>query len=333
LRLKPSAEFEKDGMIWWGVEPYGSPILSSWFNRDLFPAGRVVVETGGHIEERLVAAHHHRCTIPQLALHLDRKVNEEGFKFDLQEHLWALAALSGEHLLQSAVGPFDRLLGADLFLVPSEPAATIGVHNELLTGYRLDNLASAYPVLHAFQQAQPTRNRLLLGLLWDHEEIGSHTPQGADSPFAQQLMTRLVMPWKLTHEQEICLRLKSLCLSVDVAHAFHTGHAKKFDCHHHCLLGGGVVLKTQAGQRYLSDATTQATLNRLAQQHNIPLQWFAPRNNIPSGSTIGPIHGAATGMPTIDLGVPILSMHSIREVASWTDQEIICRLLSAFLLD
>jgi aspartyl aminopeptidase len=230
----------------------------------------------------------------------------------------------------SLLGPSDRLLGADLFLVPAELPSRIGPNQEMVASYRLDNLASAYPVLQALCEAKPQRDRILMGLLWDHEEIGSHTAQGAASPFAQQLLTRCVMPWGLSAEQQICLGLRSLCLSVDVAHGYHPAHAKKFDPRHRPLLGAGIVFKTQAGQRYLSDATTQAALVQLAHHHQIPIQWYAPSNTVGAGSTIGPIHGTATGMPTVDIGPAILSMHSIREVAALKDLEYLSTLLISF---
>lgn len=307
LKLKPHAEYEKEGFLMLGVEVYGGPLLNSWLNRDLGLAGQIFTEEGN---AEIVMTDSHPVTIPQLAIHLDREVNTEGVKLNKQEHLNAIAGLAGGRpFLERVFG--KKVLAHDLFLYPLEKTRLLG---ELLASYRIDNLSSVYACLTAFTEEPASPHTLKALMVWDHEEIGSETDRGAASPFALHTLERIL-------GRETLLRIlpASLTLSCDSAHGVHPNYSDRHEVRHRPQLGKGPVLKWNSQRRYATDARTAGILARLAAVHNIPLQQFVVRSDIPCGSTIGPIHSAATGMPTVDLGLPQLSMHSARELCALQD--------------
>jgi aspartyl aminopeptidase len=340
FKLKPNAEFRKENMIMLGLEMYGAPLLSSWLNRDLGIAGRIItINSEGTIEETLVRFDEHPVVIPQLAIHLDRQVNETGLLLNKQEHLAALAALSDgmdpkasylETLIKEKIGD-ARQLGKDLYLFPIEPPAYVGSNKQMIAAYRIDNLCSVHASITALTHSlEPNPTDLKMAILWDNEEIGSETAQGAGSPFATHVLERIALAHGLSREEFFCLLRRSLCLSVDLAHGMHPNYPERHEPRHPILLNRGVVLKSNAQSRYASDARSSAAVVNLCQQHHIPLQNFVTRGDIPCGSTIGPIHASKTGMPTVDIGCPQLSMHSCRELVACQDHVDMCRLLKAF---
>jgi len=341
FKLKPRSEIRKSEMILLGTEIYGSPLLSSWLNRDLGIAGRVIyTNPQGKIVETLVQLDQHPVIIPQLAIHLDREVNEKGLLLNKQDHFNALAALSSqetsrepylETMLRQHID-FRELLGADLFLYPLEKARFLGYQNQMISSYRLDNLASLHAVLSALEKSlAPHQTELKMMICWDNEEIGSQTMHGAGSPFLTEILERVLSSYGQSREDLFRLMRRSLCISIDVAHALNPNYVEKHDPQHQIILGKGVVIKTNAQHRYASDAKTIAPLQALAKHKNIPLQYFASRNDIPCGTTIGPIHAALSGMPTVDIGCGILSMHSCRELISCQDQLSLIQLISGLL--
>lgn len=341
FKLKPRVEIRKAEMILLGTEIYGSPLLSSWLNRDLGIAGRVIyADPQGKIQQTLVQLDQYPVIIPQLAIHLDREVNEKGLLLNKQEHFNALAALStketsGEPYLDALLREkieFKDLLGADLFLYPLDHARTMGYQKQMISSYRLDNLASLHAALSAFETSKrPHQTDLKMMICWDNEEIGSQTSHGAGSPFLMEILERILISYGQTREDLFRLIRRSLCLSIDVAHALHPNYIEKHDAQHQLILGKGVVIKTNAQHRYASDAATIAPLQALAKSNHIPLQYFASRNDIPCGTTIGPIHATLSGMPTVDIGCGILSMHSCRELISSQDHLSMIQLISAIL--
>lgn len=338
FKLKPKAEFRKENMVMLGLELYGSPLITSWLNRDLGIAGRIITQdVQGRVQESLVRIDDHPLVIPQLAIHLDRQVNDNGLLLNKQEHLAALAAISDrpgpylDHLLQEKVA-YQQLLGSDLFLFPLEKAALLGFQKQLIASYRIDNLCSVHAslvaLLHA-KKAAPTELKMLV--IWDNEEIGSESAQGAGSPFLQHLLERIALASNCSREEFFCLVRRSLCLSVDLAHALHPNYPERHEPRHQILMQRGIAIKSNAQHRYASDGRSIAAVTEICQKHKIPYQFFVTRGDIPCGSTIGPIHAANTGMPTVDIGTPQLSMHSCRELVACHDHLDMCRLLSAFL--
>jgi aspartyl aminopeptidase len=298
----------------------------------------ILLDKNEKVIERLVHFKNHSLIIPQLAIHLDRGVNENGLLLNKQEQLSALAAIDFSKEFPSLIdsllkeqGDYKLLLGSDLFLVPLEKAELLGFKNELIAAYRLDNLESVYAALTGvLQSADDAPGLLKMAVFWDNEEIGSETAQGAGSPFFPQTLERITLSLNMDRESYFRLLSQSLCISIDMAHALHPNHNDKHDPRHAPLLGNGIVLKCNAQQRYASDARSIRPIVEICHAHQLPLQKFVTRSDIPCGTTIGPIHASLTGIPTVDIGCPQLSMHSIREIAAIEDHLTMIKFVTAF---
>jgi aspartyl aminopeptidase len=341
LKLKPQPSFFQENMSLLGVEVYGTPLLTSWLNRDLGLAGRIVVTSKNHkIEEKLVFLDDIALFIPQLAHHLDRETHEKGFVLNKQDNLCPILGLteeatnalhSLEHLLRRRLC-FDALLSFELFLVPLEPARFMGLNNEMIASYRIDNLASAHACASAMGYLkEPTLDALQMAVFWNNEEIGSHTREGAASPFLLDTLQRIQYGLNMDPEEMLLLKNHTFCVSVDMAHALNPNYPHKHDPQHKPLLGKGIVIKHNANQKYASNALSTATIIKACKALNLPQQSFVCRSDIPCGSTVGPIIEETTGINTVDIGLAQLSMHSIREVMGCQDLVDLCRLLT-FLL-
>ncbi len=226
---------------------------------------------------------------------------------------------------------FETLLAFDLFLVPLEPASILGFESEIIASHRLDNLTSAYAALYALLETGPRADCLQAAFFWDHEEIGSVSCVGADSRFADEVLERISLFFKMDREDFFRMKSRSICLSGDLTHGFHPSFADKFDPQNAPLLGHGVVLKFNANQKYATSSMTAAIVADLARRQNIPLQKFASRSDIPSGSTVGSIMAAQLGIPTVDLGIASWAMHSARETIAAQDELSLCTLFKAAL--
>lgn len=340
FKLKPNADFIKENMLMLGLEIYGAPMLNSWLNRDLGIAGRVMIkDKKGKLHEELVRLDKTPVTIPQLAIHLDRTVNETGVILNKQEHLAALASIGIEKKTKTSflertlkeVISFDELISFDLFLFPLEPARLFGEKQQLLASYRIDSLASVHAALNGILEAKPAEHTIKMVAFWDNEEIGSNTAQGAGSPFLPHVIERIALSQEVSREDYFRLINRSLCISVDLTHALHPNYSDKHEPRHPVLLNKGIAIKTNAQYRYATDARSAAAIIELCHKHKIPFQKFASRGDISSGTTIGPIHANLTGMATIDIGCGQLSMHACREIMGMVDHLDMCRLLAAFL--
>jgi aspartyl aminopeptidase len=341
FKLKPKPAIRRHQSILLGVEVYGSPLITSWLNRDLGIAGRVAyMDKHGHQKEALVRLDKYPVVIPQLAIHLDREVNEKGLLLNKQEHLNVLASLendfsSSESYLETVLRDeidFKQILNFDLFLFPLSQASLIGFHNQLLASYRIDSLASVHAAVNALLHSdKPHEDKIKMIVFWDHEEIGSQSIQGAGSPFFSQTLERLSLALNMPREDYLRLLTQSHCVSVDLAHALHPNFGEKHDSQHQPFLGNGVVLKTNAQMRYATDAISSTPVCLAAGKLHMPLQYFVSRNDIPCGTTIGPIQASNTGIPTVDIGCGQLSMHSARELMSCKDHQAMTKLLTEIL--
>ncbi|MGH2639512.1 MAG: M18 family aminopeptidase [Rhabdochlamydiaceae bacterium] len=336
LKLKPNPDVQSGTFHQLLTEIYGGPLLSSWMNRDLGLAGRLIVENAqGKIEEKLVFLDEAPLIIPQIAIHLDREVNDKGLLIDKHEQLRPILSLNGaekpqlEPLLREYVN-FKHLLSFDLFLVPLEPPRFLGVKDEMLASYRLDNLASSHACVTACASTK-INSTLQMMLLWDAEEIGSRSAEGAASTFAADVLKRIQHFYGMNEEQWQCFKASSLCISVDVSHAYNPNYAKKYDPNHQSILGKGIVIKYNSDKKYVTDAKTAAVVISACKQLKLPYQSYASRSDMPSGSTIGPIFASQMGIPTVDIGIPLLSMHSIREILAIQDHLEMCELLTHLL--
>jgi aspartyl aminopeptidase len=333
LRIKPEPTTASCGYPQLAVEPYGGVLWHTWLDRDLSIAGRLVLQDGSATRTRLVNLQCPVARIPSLAIHLNRTVNTEGLHIDPQAHLqplWAIPS-AGKPSLRKVLAeasnvPPDAILGWDLCLYDVQPAARGGTDGELLCAARLDNLASCHAATTALLSSQEPAPHGRGIILYDHEEVGSRSARGAASPFLRSTLERIVGPDALPRTMP-----RSFLLSADMAHAVHPNYADRHDPDHRPVLGGGPVVKIHVSQAYATDGEGWARFEHLCRQAEVPCQRFVSRNDLPCGSTIGPITAAELGIPTADVGNPMLSMHSCRETAAASDVPRMIKVLERFL--
>ena len=329
--LKPHPDFTAAGWSQAGVEVYGGPLINSWLDRDLGFAGRVVTRSG---EERLV------CTqavarIPQLAIHLDREANS-GLTLDRQRHTQPILAVSApdtsvmELLAAASDAAADDIAGTDVRLYDTQPASRIGAREEFLASPRLDNLSSTFAGLVALIETEPAPGTISVFASFDHEELGSETRSGAAGPFLADVLGRLRAGLGATPDEAARALAASWCLSADAGHSVHPNYQEKHDPNVRPLAGKGPMLKINANQRYASDAHGAALWQRACEAAGVQTQEFVSNNTVPCGSTIGPITATRIGIRTVDVGVPLLSMHSARELAHVDDLHGLARAIGAF---
>ncbi len=340
FKLKPNSEFKRADVVLLATEIYGSPLLNSWLNRDLGIAGRIFYKDESHqIKMKLINNESLVVTIPQLAIHLDREINEKGLLLNKQDHFHAIVGLQNdfkedETLLSAILPSFiktNQVLASDLLLFPIEKSRLIGKNKNLLSSYRLDNLASVHAALEAIRTQSPHEEDIKMVLFTDHEEVGSNSTNGAASSFLKDLLSKLYFHLKIDIEEALKLQQHSLCLSIDMAHALHPNYIEKHDPQHQTPFGKGIIFKNNAQNRYASLGHSLALARWIADEYEIPNQMSVSRNDIPCGTTIGPILATQTGIPTVDLGCGQLSMHSSRELMCCADQLTMLRYLEAVL--
>lgn len=335
LKVKPQPELARHGYWQLGVEVYGGVLLSPWFDRDLSLAGRVTFKHNGQLQSRLINFQQAIASIPSLAIHLNREANS-GWAINAQTELPPiLAQLQGETkkdfraLLaeqlqrEHAISAAD-VLDYELCFYDSQPAALVGLNQDFIASARLDNLLSCYAGLQGLLNSNDQHTQVLV--CTDHEEVGSNSACGADGPFLEQVLRRMLN----TEEDFVRCIQHSLLISADNAHGIHPNYADKHDANHGPLLNHGPVIKVNANQRYATSSETSSFFKLLCQQAEIPVQSFVTRSDLGCGSTIGPITASQLGVQTIDIGVPTFAMHSIRELAGSKDLSYLVRALQAF---
>jgi aspartyl aminopeptidase len=334
FKLKPKPTIGSHGWLQAGVEVYGGPLLNSWLDRELELAGRLVTVDG---LERLVRTGPF-LRMPQLAIHLDRDVNGEGLKLDRQRHVqpvWGVGDPVGSdllmHLARLAGVKSKDVAGYDLLVADSAPAARFGLENALFASGRLDNLTSVYAGLSALLEATPaTGDAIMVFAAFDHEELGSQTRSGASGPFLADVLARLSCLAGASEAEHRRALAASWCLSADAGHAVHPNYPERHDPANRPIAGAGPLLKINANQRYATDAHGAALWARACWQAGVEYQEFVSANDIPCGSTIGPLTATRLGVRTVDVGVPLLSMHSARELAHVNDLWGLHRAIAAF---
>lgn len=332
LRLKQKHDLDRGlGVV--ALEPYGSPILQTWFDRDLGIAGRLALRGG---DERLVRVDEPVLRVPHLAIHLDR----DGDDVDRQRHLNAIWSVEPGRFLRwlaaRAEVETDDILGFELMAFDVQPSALIGADREFVSAPRLDNQATCFAGLQALlgapsEAARRTGAQPVLAL-FDHEEVGSTSERGANSDLLATTLERIVLAAGGGREEYHRAVAASWCVSGDMAHATHPNHPDKHEPLHHIALGGGPVLKVNQNLRYASEARGSAVFAEACEQAGVPLQRYVHRADLPCGSTIGPMSAARTGIATVDVGAPQLAMHSARETMADVDVDSYTRALAAFLL-
>lgn len=344
LRVKPNPEHHAAGLSQLGVEPYGGVLMNPWFDRDLSMAGRVSYKTaGGAIANALLDFQRPVAVIPSLAIHLDREANKSR-SINAQRHLPPVLCHAAQHpastskkremdfrdvllkqLKKEHRGIKTReILEYEICLYDQQAAAVVGLENEFLMSARLDNLMSCWVGLTAMLEAPDTNNTLLVAT--DHEEVGSSSACGAQGPFLRAVLERL------TGDIADYTRAidRSVMISADNAHALHPNFSDKHDPRHAPLINAGPVLKVNNNQRYASNSETSALFKTLCAEAKVPMQTMVARSDMGCGTTIGPITATEVGVPTVDVGVPQLGMHSIREMCGTEDGWHLNRALKKF---
>ncbi len=339
LRLKPRAGKSAHGYLQFDVEVYGGVLLATWADRDLSLAGRVFVQTqgtGSLVEPRLLRIERPLCRVPNLAIHLNRKVNDNGLKLNKHKHLSPVIALwegkgDAAETVQTLIGDtlgVDReaILGHDLCLYDTQNGSFGGAEREFLHVGRLDNQAMCHAALQSLVGASAAKPTAVIAL-FDHEECGSGSARGAEGSLLGDVLERLAGGG----EERVRAMQRSYQISADMAHAEHPNYADMHDGTHMPRINSGPVVKTNNNQRYATDGETGALFRRLCRDNQVPCQEFVNRPDLACGTTIGPITSARLGIRTVDVGNPMWSMHSIREMAGSRDPEFMQRVMTAFL--
>jgi aspartyl aminopeptidase len=334
--VRPHSDVRQAGYRLVGVEPYGGGLWHTWLDRELTVAGRVALRGGGTALVRLPGA---PLRLPSLAIHLDRSVRE-GLKLDPQRELvpvWSrdLGTRPGlTAALAAAAGvAAGDVVGHDLVLADTQPAARTGADDTWVAAPRLDDLACCHSGLTALIGATAGERTQVL-VCNDHEEVGSGSMSGARGSFLEDVVRRLVAITDPGDPQALPRALAhSRLVSADMAHAVHPTRYDRHEPAHQPQLGGGPVVKVNANQAYATDAASSGWFAERCAEAGVPVQWFVTRADLPSGSTIGPLTATRLGIPTVDIGAPMLAMHSCREVASALDVPLVVAALTACFTD
>ena len=336
FRIKPHAEIDcEGGIVKLNTEVYGGPIMSTWFDRPLTLAGRVIVKSKDVMNPTTLLLHVKRplLQISNLAIHFNRQVND-GVKLSRQKDVLPILGIINDELekgnllmniileelnKQQTVARED-ILDFDLYLADATPACTFGAHNELISSGRLDDLSMCFAGLEALLASQPTDTTQVLAI-FDNEETGSQTKQGAGSPFLSYMLKRIALAQGGTEEAYYQAVERAFMISADNAHAWHPNYSEKYDPTNHPMLGGGPVIKFNAAQKYASDAYSASVFAGLCKKAGVPCQRFVNHSDVAGGSTLGNILASSIPLRGVDMGNAILAMHSCRETGSTADHE------------
>ena len=349
LRIKPQPDLARAGWQLLGVELYGGLLFNSWLDRDLGLSGRVAVRGSAGVETRLLTIDEPVLRVAQLAVHLDRGVNE-GLALNPQEHLtplWGVSTEPGDFrgYLATAVGvDVADVLSWDVMTHDLQPSRRIGRDRDLISAPRLDNLATSYAGVRALVDAVDGLGRrtnaasagssaaaIPVLVLFDHEEAGSQSERGAMSTLLPSVLERIVTSAGGGREDFHRALAGTVIASGDMSHATHPSYPEKHEPQHQIAINGGPVLKTNVKLRYATDSVGAAAFILACDQAGVPVQHFVSRNDLPCGSTVGPMTAALTGATTVDFGAPMLSMHSARELCGAKDPAMYAGALAAFL--
>lgn len=329
LKLKSNPDMKKSGYLMANVEPYGGLIKSTWFDRPLGLAGKLVVKGENAFSPKTILYDSNKpiCIIPNLAPHLKK---DKGSEMDVQKELIPLVSMAKEgsetdrvikFAANSAGVDYEDILDYDLYLYAWEQPQIVGMEDEFLTGARIDNISSVSAITEALINNHITSS-IAVGVFFDNEEIGSRSKQGADSTLLRDILEKVVTDQKLIYD--------GFNISCDVAHGLHPNYAEKSDITNQIILGGGVALKTSASQRYVTDSEAGAVIAALCNEKNIKLQRQVNRSGMAGGQTLGPIVSSYLPMKSVDLGIPMLAMHSASELIHQEDYTELVKLLKEY---
>jgi aspartyl aminopeptidase len=336
LRVKPRPDTGAFGWKQLAVEIYGGVLLNSWLDRDLGVAGRVVLRDGFTVDVAIDSA---VCRVPQLAIHLDREISERGLLLDKHQHLtpiWGTGTASeGEFrewlARQINVAAVD-VGWWELCLFDRTPAAALGADSSLLASGRLDNQVSCWAAVDAICAGQNSAEHHQVIALFDHEEVGSESSTGAAGPMLEHVLERLTLAAAGDRASFLAALQSSVCVSADNAHAVHPNYPERHEVAHRPEVNRGPAIKMNSNQRYATTARGAARFQAACEAADVPWQVFVSRNNMPCGTTIGPITATRLGIETLDVGVPQLSMHSARELCGVEDPVWLSQALGAWFV-
>jgi len=354
LKVKPDPIINNEGQYLLNTEVYGGPILNTWYDRELSLAGKIILksENSFKLQEELIDLKENLAVIPNLAIHLNKDVNQKG-EIDKKKGLRALIThdlsqnnkekedqthnsnSETQFSLKSLIAQFmdcraEDILETELYLYPTQKAQFSGPNQEYIAAGRQDNLSMVHLALKALM-ASEVEDWTQMAVFYDNEEIGSHTPQGADSPFAGDLIERIIYNLGAKKEDYYKIIEKSFLLSADMAHAVHPNFSEEYDQNNRPLLNQGPVIKYNANLKYTTNASTAGVLIDLMDKNDIPYQFYSNRSDKRGGSTIGPIAATQLGIKSIDLGNPLLAMHSSRELGGSSDHKEMIKVMTLFL--
>lgn len=336
LRLKPKAAHGSDGVLRLGVEVYGGPILATFTDRDLSLAGRVSVRTAEGFDTRLLQFNSPLVRLPNLAIHMNREVNEQGLKLNKQTELpliFGLAQADTEanqqfqtHIANALQIESNAILTWEMNLFDTQKGAFWGAAQEFIADSQLDNLASCHAALKAMLATENPAATCVCAF-FDHEEVGSESAAGAGGSFVADVIQRIAANSGQQDETRHRAIARSFFISADMAHAYHPNFPAAYEPCHRVMVNSGPVIKTNANQRYSSNADTAARIITLCERADVPFQQYAHRTDLGCGSTIGPIVASRLGIASVDIGSPMWAMHSIRESAGVLDHAYMIALL------
>jgi len=342
FRIKPNPEITYgDGTVKLNTEVYGGAILSTWFDRPLSLAGRVILRTSDpmHPETRLLHIQRPLLLIPNLAIHFNRQVND-GVKLSKQKDMLPILGILNEKLEEGGVlmnliaselhVSAKDILDFDLYLYDTTPACLVGLHNEFVSAGRLDDLSMVHAGLEALLADNDVPQTTKVLAIFDNEETGSQTKQGAGSPFLSSVLQRIVAAQGGTQDDYCRAVEKAFMVSADNAHAWHPNYSEKYDPTNHPCMEGGPVIKFNAAQKYASDAASAAVFASICQRAGVPCQKFVNHSDVAGGSTLGNILASSLPLRGVDMGNPIWAMHSVRETGSVKDHEYCIRAFTEF---
>ena len=335
FKLKDRPVIEANGYLKLNVEGYGGMINATWLDKPLTLAGRVMVNTDKGIETRLLHIDRDLLIIPNVPIHFNREINK-GFAFNNQVDMLPILSAGNlkeadfDNILAKELGiEPEAILAKDLYLVNRQKAAIIGFDNELISSGRLDDLECVYTSLRGFVEAE-NKNHINVFAVFDNEEVGSVTKQGAMSTFLASTLDRVNTALGKSKEEYYRAIAKSILISCDNAHAVHPNHPELFDVKNRPVLNRGIAIKESANQKYTTDAFSRAILKKILEKKNIPYQTFANRSDIAGGSTLGNLSNTVVSMNAVDIGLPQLAMHSAYETAGAKDVGYAFETLKAF---
>ncbi len=338
LRIKPQPAIGGNGLLRLGVEVYGGPILASFTDRDLSLAGRVVMRTAAGAQTRLLRFEQPLLRLPNLAIHMNREVNEQGLKLNKQTELPLILGQLGEGedaaarlrqlLADAAQGAAADLLSWELAVYDVQQGCLWGADQEFIADSQLDNLASCHAAITALMATQQPVSTCIAAL-FDHEEVGSESAAGAGGSFVSDVLARIGLQTGLDGEDSLRALARSFFISADMAHAYNPNFPAAYEPEHKVRVNGGPVIKTNASQRYSTEAETAARFMDLCATAGVPYQQYSHRSDLGCGSTIGPIVAARLGIASVDVGSPMWAMHSARESAGALDQTYMIAALAA----